>query len=43
MHSVHIDFTHWTVMVWECFGSFGLGPLVQVHGKENANDYILIF
>ncbi|CAB4414343.1 unnamed protein product [Rhizophagus irregularis] len=27
-------------MVWDCFSSFGMGPLVQVHGRENANDYI---
>ncbi|CAB5378046.1 unnamed protein product [Rhizophagus irregularis] len=28
------------VMVWGYFSSFGMVPLVQVHGRENANDYI---
>jgi len=29
-------------MVWGCFTSYGLGPLVRVDGRMTANDYIEI-
>ncbi len=28
-----------SVMVWGMFSAAGVGPLIQIHGRVNANDY----
>ena len=30
-------------MIWGCFSSAGLGPLVQINGRQTAKDYIETF